>query len=361
MPINAAGGTSTGLDKIGIGNVTKKNYLYAHAIIAWVFLVFIMFTIARERLWLIGLRQAWATSKRNGSRLSSRTVLFLSCPRDALQESNMHHFFGENAIHIWPVTQVASLEALVSDRDAKISQLEEAEVSLIQSAHKKTMKERKNNQSQNADEPSYDSLSSSVKKAIRPKQHSTYNPASEKVDTIRSLREVIKEKESSIEEGRKRHEQEERQEPAAVLVEFKTLSDAQQAFLQVPSTEILALSPRYLGVLPKDIIWENLSKPPAQRISQEGLAATMVILLIVFWSIPSGFIGLVSNISYLAENIEWLAWLENLPDPVIELLSGLVPPILTSLLSKYVANIFRCKSLHKRSVFSPWVLLLTIS
>src|SRR6202012_1612872 len=100
------------------------NYFYAHAILAWVFLVFIMFTIARERLWLIGLRQAWTVSKRNASRLSSRTVLFLSCPRDALQESNMHRFFGDNAVRIWPVTRVASLEALVSHRDSKLSQLE---------------------------------------------------------------------------------------------------------------------------------------------------------------------------------------------------------------------------------------------
>lgn len=349
MPVNAAGGSSTGLDKIGIGNVNKKSYLYAHATLAWVFLVFVMFTVARERLWLLGLRQAWAISKRNASKLSSRTVLFLSCPRDALQESNMQHFFGDSAVRIWPVTDVASLESLVSDRDSKLSQLEEAEVSLIHSARK---------ESQKSDEPSYDSLSSSVKKSIRPKQRSTYNPTSEKVDAIHSIRDAIKEEEKSIEEGRKQHEKEELHEPAAVFVEFKTLSDAQQACLQVPSTEILSLSPRYLGVSPKEVIWRNLPKPPTQRIAQEGTAATMVTFFILFWSIPSGFIGLISNVSYLAENFEWLAWLENLPDPVIEILSGLVPPLLTSLLSKYVANIFRCKL---NPSYTSSVLALTIS
>jgi len=361
MPVNAAGGTSTGLDKIGIGNVNEKNYLYAHAIMAWVFLVFVMFTIARERLWLIGLRQAWAMSKKNASKLSSRTVLFLSCPRDALQESNMHHFFGDNAVRIWPVTGVASLEALVSDRDSKLKQLEEAEVSLIQSARKKMINERKKNKLQNVDEPTYESLSSTVKKAIRPKHRSTYYPTSERVDAIHWFREVIKKNESIIEESRQRHEQEESQGPAAVFVEFKTISDAQQAFLQVPSTEILALSPRYLDVSPKEIIWQNLTIPPARRISQEGIATTIVILLIVFWSIPSGFIGIISNISYLAENVEWLAWLKNLPDPIIGLLSGLVPALLTSLLSKYAAKIIRCKLFHKKPVIPPWVLLLTIS
>ena len=38
FPVNATGGgNSTQLDKIGIGNVTKKKHLYAHAVIAWVF------------------------------------------------------------------------------------------------------------------------------------------------------------------------------------------------------------------------------------------------------------------------------------------------------------------------------------
>jgi hypothetical protein len=347
MPVNAVGTTSTSLEKIGIGNVSEKRYLYAHAVLAWVFLAFVMFTIARERLWLIGLRQAWAISKRNASKLSSRTVLFLSCPRDALQESNMHHFFGDSAVRIWPVTEVASLEALVSDRDSKIDQLEEAEVSLIQRARKEIIKRGKNSQSQNGAEHSYESLEASMKKSIRPRHRSTYNPASEKVDTIQSLREIVKEKESSIEEGRKQHEEEDKHEPAAVVVEFKTLADAQQAFLQVTSTDVLALTPRYLDVSPKEILWQNLPTPPARRISQEGIAAAIVTALIVFWSIPSGFIGLISNVSYLAENIEWLAWLESLPDVVIEILSGLVPPTLTSLLSKYVANIFRCKLFHK--------------
>lgn len=38
MPINATGGgTSSELDKIGIGNVKKHKYLYSHAVVAWVF------------------------------------------------------------------------------------------------------------------------------------------------------------------------------------------------------------------------------------------------------------------------------------------------------------------------------------
>lgn len=343
MPINAVGGGSTGLDRIGIGNVDKKSYFYAHAVMACVFLGFVMFTIARERLWLIGLRQAWAVSKNNSSKISPRTVLFLSCPHDVLQESNMHRFFGESAVRIWPATQITWLEALVSDRNSKVAQLEAAETSLISSARTATLKERKNSSPQSTDEPSYESLSPDVKKAIRPKRQTTYSVTSEKVDAIQWFRESIKDVESDIEKLRREYGKEDIQGPAAVFVEFKTISDAQRAFLEVSSTDILALTPRYLGVLPKEVVWKNLLVPPARRISQEGIAVAIVIAIIVFWSIPSGFIGLVANISYLADNVDWLSWLDNLPDPVMGVFSGLVPPLLTSLLSKYVAKIFRCK------------------
>jgi hypothetical protein len=344
MPVNASGGgSSTELDKISISNVKKKNLLYAHAVVAWVFLGFVMFTVARERLWLIGLRQAWTLSTPNVKRVSSRTVLFLSAPRDALIQDNMHRFFGDGAIRIWPITKPEVLQTLVSERNALVEKLESAEATLIRKANSK--KARNSVGSLSSSETRYSDLPDSVKKAIRPQSHPITSPRREKVDTIRSLREQLKEKEELIEEMRRAYDVGEPHGAAAVIVEFKTQAEAQRAHQQVASSNPLALMPRYAGVKPNEIIWDNLTIPPAKRVSQEGIALAIVTLTIVFWSIPSGFIGLISNISYLAENFEWLRFLKDLPDPVIGLLSGLVPPLLTSLLSKYVPAIFRCKSL----------------
>lgn len=55
------------------------------------------------------------------------------------------------------------------------------------------------------------------------------------------------------------------------------------------------------------------------------------------------FVGVFSNVAYLAKRYEWLSWLDNLPEPVKGLLTGLVPPTLLSLLSSWVPKIFRCK------------------
>ncbi|OTA99726.1 hypothetical protein M426DRAFT_324910 [Hypoxylon sp. CI-4A] len=341
MPVNATGGgSSTELDKIGIGNVRKKGHFYAHAIIAWVFFSFIMFTVARERFWLVGLRQAWTLSRPVANRLSSRTVLFLSAPREALEDENIHRFFGEGAVRIWPAAKADALESLVSSRKSKIEELEAAEISLIQKANKQARKYAKKTGSQNGN-PSYDALPDSVKKSIRPRHRPKVSQVNEKVDSIEWLRERIKEEEAKIEEARRSYEIGETNGAAAVFVEFKTCADAQQACQQVASSNLLALSPRYTNVAPHEVIWKNLTIPPARRISEEGTALAIVIATIVFWSIPSGIIGLISNISYLADNFEWLSFLKNLPEPAIGLLSGLIPPLATSWLSKMAPNIFR--------------------
>lgn len=338
MPVNATGGgTSTQLDSIGIGNVRDKNRLYAHALVAWVFFGFVMFTVARERLWLVGLRQAWTLSKSNANRLSSRTVLYLSAPRDALEDSNMHRFFGDAAVRIWPATKVDTLESLVAARNSKVEQLESAEMSLVCTADKKGRKAAKHS---GTGAVSYNELSEIVKADVRPKR---YLKSGKKVDSIQWLREQIQETESDIDEARSSHEIGHPQGAAAVFVEFKTQADAQRASQQVASANLLALTPRHTDIPPNEIIWKNLTIPPARRASQEGLAIAIVIATIVFWSIPSGFVGLISNIGYLAENVEWLSFLKRLPQSVIGLLSGLLPPLVTSALSKYVPTIFRCK------------------
>ncbi|KAI1087992.1 DUF221-domain-containing protein [Rostrohypoxylon terebratum] len=342
MPVNATGGgSSTELDRIGIGNVQDKGHFYAHAVMAWVFLGFVMFTVARERLWLIGLRQAWTLSKPVANRLSSRTVLFLSAPRDALNEGNIQQFFGEGALRIWPATKVEAIESLVSSLKFKIELLETAEMTLIRKANQEGRKIAKKFRPQDVNLGYDELIPDSIKKTIRPRHKPDVSPLNEKVDSIEWLREKIKEDEAKIEDARRTHEIGDTKGAAAVFVEFRTCAEAQRACRNVASSNLLALNPRYTGLTPSEIIWNNITIPPARRISEEGTALAIVIATIVFWSIPSGIIGLISNISYLADTYEWLSFLKNLPAPVIGLLSGLIPPLATSWLSKMVPNIFR--------------------
>lgn len=343
MPINAiGGGTGSELDRVSIGNVAETKYLYAHAIIAWVFFSFVMFTVARERLWLIGLRQAWNLSKSNANRLSSRTVLFLSAPTAALDESNTRRFFGDDAVKIWPVTRAAKLESLVSSRDAKVDELETSEITLIQRANEEGRKSQARHRGQRI---TYGSLPDSVKQSLRPTQRlKTTKPVGKQVDSIDYSRHQLLETEEEINKARESNASAQSHHgAAAVFVQFRTQSAAQQAYQQVASSDVLSLTPRFTGVVPNEIFWENLTIPPTRRISQSILAHGLVIALIIFWSIPVAFVGAVSNVTYLAENFKFLSFLNDLPDSITNILTGLLPPLLLSVLSKYVPKIFRCK------------------
>ncbi|RMZ72183.1 hyp1 [Pyrenophora seminiperda CCB06] len=336
MPTNwTGGGRSRELNRIAIGNVKKKDHLYAHALVAWVFFSFVMFTVARERLWLIGLRQAWKLSKANAKRLSSRTVLYLSAPTAALDESNMQRFFGNDAVRIWPVTKGDKLVSLVSERNSRVEKLESAEMALILKVHKEVGKSHNRN-------IKYEQLPKQMKKALRPTHKSKTPVVGKEVDSINYYRDQIKEKENEIEKARESNETAESPNgAAAVFVEYRTQPAAQRAYQQVASSDVLALAPRFLGHTPRDIVWENLNLPPARRISQSGVAISLVVATIVFWSIPVSIVGAFSNVQYLAENFKWLSFLNKLPPTLMNLLSGLLPPLLLSALASYVPNIFR--------------------
>ncbi|KAH9868681.1 hypothetical protein J1614_007753 [Plenodomus biglobosus] len=335
-PVNwFGGGRGKELNRVSIGNVKKTELLYAHAVVAWVFFGFVMFTVARERLWLIGLRQAWNLSKTNAKRLSSRTVLYLAAPTAALDQANMQRFFGNDAVRIWPATKADKLQSLADARNSLVEDLESAEMTLIQNINKEVRK----NQNRNI---KYDNLPKQMKKSLRP-THKEDNPIMGKeVDSIDYYRNQIKEKEAEITKARESNESvESHNGAAAVFVEFRSQVAAQRACQQIASSDILSLTPRYTGVKPNEVIWENLNLQPARRISQDGVAITLVIATILFWSIPVSLVGALSNIEYLAENVKFLGFLHKLPPSIMSLLSGLIPPILLSALARWVPKIFR--------------------
>ena len=62
-----------------------------------------MYLIGRERLWLVGARQAYLSSMNQASRLSSRVVLFLAVPDEAALPENLQRTFCDKAQQLWTV------------------------------------------------------------------------------------------------------------------------------------------------------------------------------------------------------------------------------------------------------------------
>jgi calcium permeable stress-gated cation channel len=275
--------------------------------------------------------------------LSSRVVLFLFAPKEALREDNLQDTFGSEAQKSWIVSDQSKLENFVTERNDRAMKLEGAEVQLIREANKK-MLQRKNSGS--ASEIG-DTADVKVPYRSRPK-HRLTPLIGTKVDTIDWARKTLPNLQNRVEKHRETSETSAQPKTSAVFVAFSSPAAAQRAYLEVTFHPIVArLTPdRLLGVQPKEALWTNLTLAPSNRIPRVSLATALVIATILFWSIPIGFVGAISNIKYLTDNVKFLRFLNNLPPAIIGLISGLLPPLAISTLVSYIPKIFRCVCLR---------------
>ncbi|KAH0000246.1 DUF221-domain-containing protein, partial [Aureobasidium melanogenum] len=136
------GGSQSELDMFTFSNVSDPNKLYWHALCAWLFLGFVMFVITKETLYYINLRQAYLTTPRNATRMSTRVVLFTGVPDDMRHEKWIKaDFFGVK--RVWLATDCTELEKLVNNMNDTAIALEESEITLSTIATKKHLKGEK--------------------------------------------------------------------------------------------------------------------------------------------------------------------------------------------------------------------------
>jgi hypothetical protein len=300
-----------------------------------------MVLVARERIFLIGLRQAYLLSKSNAARLSSRTVLFLSAPKE-VNEENLRRIFGDGARKHWMVTDLDAVESLVSSRNDSAMMLEAAEVKWSRNLNKKRLQNSPKSNSSNGYRLEDGGDISSIDKESRP-THRLTPLVGKRVDTIQWSRNQVSEKASEVQKTRELASNDNPKHGRAVFVEFANQAAAQRAYQQLSFHKPLHLDPRYIGVLPKEVIWKNLSFSTAHRISKGYVATAFIAATILLWSIPIGIVGTISNINYLTEQFHFLRFINNLPDSVLGLITGLLPPYLISEMVSYVPKFFRCE------------------
>jgi hypothetical protein len=118
--------------------------------------------------------------------------------------------------------------------------------------------------------------------------------------------------------------------------------DTLPAALIVAHHRPLQLAPRLLGVRPDEVVWSALRMRWWERIIRRFLIMGLVAVAIVFWSIPSAMIGIVSNIDFLS-GIIFLRWIKLLPKPILGFLQGFIPAIALSFWMSLVPAMLRCK------------------
>ena len=298
-----------------------------------------MILITRERLFTIKLRQAQASIKPTALRLSSRVLLFLGVPSEALDKNEINRFFGDAAVRSWPVASIDDLQQLVSDRVSKVESLEQAEVKL----EKNVSKQVKKGELQLPDGSSNGIGPKLAKSSLRPR-HREYHVIGPGHDTIDDLRQDIPGIESKIRKLREQQSSDLTDGSRAIFIEYKDQHSALDAYQPEPHHHSpLSMQEKFISVQPKEVLWNNLNIEPAQRVTNWYLATAFVIATTILWSIPVGIIGTWSNINYLTDKFHFLRFINNLPDPILGFLTGFVPPYLLSELVSYVPKFFRCE------------------
>ncbi|KAJ3482345.1 hypothetical protein NLJ89_g12144 [Agrocybe chaxingu] len=101
------------------------------------------------------------------------------------------------------------------------------------------------------------------------------------------------------------------------------------------------MSSRYIEVAPPDIIWTNLGLNPYEQKIRLAISYAATAGLIILWSIPVAFVGVISNIYTVCSTASWLAWICDLPKVVVGIISGVLPPVLLAVLMMLLPIVLR--------------------
>lgn len=117
----------------------------------------------------------------------------------------------------------------------------------------------------------------------------------------------------------------------SAFIQFNTQLAAHMACQSVTSHKPMFMTPRYIETAPQDVVWGNMQLVWWQRVVRVYLINTAIAALIIFYAIPTAFVGSISNITYLTNLLPWLRWIYNLPSQLLGLVTGLLPAVMLSL------------------------------
>ena len=353
--------------------------------------------VSRECVYFISLRQAYLFSPPIAARLSSRTVMFTSVPREYLHEDKLRAMFGENVKTVWIPRDTSELDRVVTEREQTAFRLERAEIDLIKRANEARDRQLKrqladleanpaqslielkavkfdiddkslggttsptvieiredtgnssgSDNSRNSDSSNYSpnlpdvngSVAAQWLSATERPYHRPLANLGKRVDTVHWTRMRLKEMAVQVGKLRKQHRSRKTRPFPAAFIEFKSQVDAQIAYQTLPHHRALHMS-RHIGVRPYEIVWSALTIRWWSRIIRRFSTLSAIATMIIFWSLPCALIGIASNIRYLSSTVPFLHWIVKLPGVILAVISGFLPAVALSFLMSLVPAIMR--------------------
>ncbi|KAF4122984.1 calcium permeable stress-gated cation channel [Geosmithia morbida] len=350
FPVNATGHNGKSqLEILSYSNInidTEKNRFYAHALVAWAVYGFMMYMITRECIFFINIRQAYLLLPQYAKRISSRTVLFTNVPDDYLDERHVRRVFGDNLVqNVWIPGITKDLDKLVEERDKVAMKLENGEIKLLKTVNKERTKASKKSGAQPAsshEDAEHGSLASRWIPAKKWPTHRTgfLGLIGPKVQTIDWCRQQLQKLVPETEQAQSDFMAGNYKKHTSIFVEFYTQADAQAAYQTITHHQPLHMAPKYIGVRPDEVIWKNLSIPWWQLIVRRYAVYFLIAVLIIFWAIPVGIVGIIAQVNTL-KKLPGLTWIDDIPSVILGVVSGLLPSVALSILMSLVPVFMR--------------------
>uniref|UniRef100_A0A914YP02 CSC1/OSCA1-like 7TM region domain-containing protein n=1 Tax=Panagrolaimus superbus TaxID=310955 RepID=A0A914YP02_9BILA len=177
-----------------------------------------------------------------------------------------------------------------------------------------------------------------------------------KVDTLDYYAKRLGELNIDIE--KRQHQHTNNRPISSVFIEFPSQLELQRAYQALPYNAKLKSAKKFTGITPEDVIWDNLNSSPITRKLKKIFASIVLTLMILFWSIPVTFIGVFTNINMLTEKVEFLSFINDIPDVFLGFLTGLLPVAVLAILMalvpyfiKFMGNIAGCLTVQEVETF----------
>ena len=235
--------------------------------------------VYKRQLYYTSLKQAVLSSPRYAKKLSSRTVLFQTVPKQYLSEQEFSKLF-DGVKRVWIARGASTIGVKVDERAELVGTLENTLNGYLQTIVKKVIKQRKKNVDLEISNDFNDYIP--YKKRPKFKKHKLL-VFGKKLDTIDFIKEKLPVLENEIREMQDNHIN----APAfnSVFVEFESQYQAQVAKQVVTYHAPVFMNPAYIGVEPKDVVWFNLRMLWWERLVREHGAVLAIVALVLFLSL----------------------------------------------------------------------------
>ncbi|CEG73424.1 hypothetical protein RMATCC62417_08811 [Rhizopus microsporus] len=332
-------GQLSGLNYLTMGNIIDSHRTWANCLLAILLSALVWYYTFRETRIYISLRRKYLLSPEYANTVSARTVFVPSIPAEVNTVESLEKIFSQfpgGVRRVWLNRKLKDLPDLVADRDKAVNSLEAAVTKAILATYKYHLKKGDLNRVE-------DGETKDIPEKIRPthREHSLPVPlpfVGHKVDTIRFYHNKIKELNETIQQ--KQQEAPDFDQVNSAFIEFHNQAAAHMAAQTLIHKDAMHMAPRYIGIAPSDVIWDNMGIRSFERLVRRFISMLITTAIVIFWAVPVVFVQAVANLQKLSQVLPFLNGLNALGPTAVGIIQGILPAVALAILIALVPVIF---------------------